>query len=63
MGWGWILLLVLIFPFAILWPLLIWGGAIISLHQLIRDKVWRRVMVHQKRTMETAKEPLVRKRV
>jgi len=36
---GFIILLVLVVPFIILWPALIWAGAVKSLYSLVRDRV------------------------
>jgi hypothetical protein len=36
---GFILLMVLIVPFMLLWPALVWAGAICSLYRLIRHRV------------------------
>ena len=36
---GFIILLALVVPFMILWPALIWAGAIKSLCSLIRDRI------------------------
>jgi hypothetical protein len=52
MEWGFILLLVLVIPFIIMWPALIWMGAISGLYALIRDKVRRRATVSQKQPGE-----------
>lgn len=51
---GFIILLVLVIPFVVLWPALIWAGAVSSLYMLIRDKVRRRAAAHQGQTKEEA---------
>jgi hypothetical protein len=45
MEWGFILLLVLTIPVVIIWPLLVWVGAISGLYQLARSKVRNRARV------------------
>ncbi len=39
MEWGFIILLVLAVPIVIIWPLLIWAGAMSGIYQIIRSKV------------------------
>ena len=47
MEWGFIILLVLAVPIVIIWPLLIWTGAMSGLYQLFRKRVWGRAKAHQ----------------
>jgi hypothetical protein len=54
MEWGFIILLVLVIPFMLLWPALIWAGAVSSLYMLIRDKVRRRTAARQRQPNEEA---------
>jgi hypothetical protein len=39
---GFIILLVLVVPFVLLWPLLIWAGAITSLYAMLRSRLGRK---------------------
>ena len=43
---GFILLLVLVVPFIIVWPALIWAGAIKGLYMLIRERAKARATAH-----------------
>jgi len=41
---GFIIMLALVVPFIIIWPVLIWAGAIRSLYTLIRDRIKQRAI-------------------
>jgi hypothetical protein len=43
---GFILLLVLVVPFIIIWPALIWAGVIKGLYTLMRTRVKARAAAH-----------------
>jgi hypothetical protein len=43
---GFILLLVLVVPFIIFWPALVWAGAIKGLYLLAREKAKARAVAH-----------------
>jgi|GEM_PF-5257557 len=45
---GFIILLVLVVPFVILWPALIWAGAIASIYSVVRNRMRQRAALHQK---------------
>lgn len=47
MEWGFIILLVLAIPIVIIWPLIIWAGAIIGVFQLVRDRLRGKAHVNQ----------------
>jgi len=54
MDLGFILLIALVIPFVILFPVLIWAGVVSGLYALIRDKVRRKSAARQKQTNEEA---------
>ncbi len=54
MGIGFIILLVLVVPFIILWPALIWAGAFTSLYRLVRDRVRKKALAQNRQTSNTA---------
>jgi len=43
---GFIIVLALVVPFIIIWPLLVWAGAIKSLYTLIRERVKEKAVAH-----------------
>jgi hypothetical protein len=45
---GFIILMVLAVPIVIIWPLLIWGGAVMGLYQAIRKRARSKVSSTQK---------------
>jgi hypothetical protein len=47
MEWGFIILLVLAVPIVIIWPLIIWAGAISGIYQLVRNRIRGRANAHQ----------------
>jgi hypothetical protein len=47
MEWGFIILLVLVVPIVIIWPLIIWAGAITGIYQLVRSRVRGRASAHK----------------
>jgi len=47
MEWGFIILMVLAIPIVIIWPLLIWAGAVRGIYQLVRNRVRGRANVRQ----------------
>lgn len=51
---GFIILLVVIVPFVILWPALIWAGAIASLYSRIRNRVSQKAKAQSKQAIKTA---------
>jgi hypothetical protein len=59
--WGFIILLVLAVPIVIIWPLLIWAGAMSGLYQLIRNKVRGRATANRRSAVGTAGEAGSRK--
>ena len=56
MEWGFIILLALAIPIVIIWPLLIWAGAIRGLYVLVRDKVRGRAKAHKAQKAVAAQE-------
>jgi hypothetical protein len=56
MEWGFIILLAIAIPIVIIWPLLIWAGAIRGLYLLVRGKVRGRARAHQTEKVMAAKE-------
>jgi len=61
MEWGFIVLLVLAVPIVIIWPLLIWAGAMSGLYQLFRKKVRGRATAKRRSAVVKADEPESRK--
>ncbi len=53
---GFIILLALAIPIVVIWPLLIWAGAIRGLYMLVRDKVRGRAKAHQTQKVMAAQE-------
>lgn len=47
MEWGFIVLLLLAVPIVIIWPLIIWAGAIIGVFQLVRDRIRGKAHISQ----------------
>jgi len=47
MEWGFIILLILAVPIVIIWPLIIWAGAITGIYQLVRNRVRGRARAHK----------------
>ena len=45
---GFIILMVLAVPIVVIWPLLIWAGALRSIYQAIRSRVRSKATVAQK---------------
>jgi hypothetical protein len=43
---GFIIMLALVIPFIVVWPVLIWAGAIKSLYTLIRGRVKEKAVAH-----------------
>ena len=56
MEWGFIILLALAIPIVIIWPLLIWAGAIRGLYMLVRGKVRGRAKARQAQKAVAAQE-------
>ncbi|MCJ7769848.1 MAG: hypothetical protein MUO92_05210 [Dehalococcoidales bacterium] len=56
MEWGFIILLALAIPVVIIWPLLIWAGAIRGLYMLVHDKVRERAKARQAQKTVAAQE-------
>ncbi len=46
---GFIILLALVVPFVILWPALIWAGAIKILYDLVRERIYQKATTEPKR--------------
>jgi len=51
---GFIILLVLVVPFVILWPALIWAGAAKSLFRLVRDRMREKASAQNHQIINTA---------
>jgi len=47
---GFIILLALAIPIVVIWPLLIWAGAIRSIYQLVRNRARSKATAAQKTT-------------
>jgi len=56
MEWGFIILLALAIPIVIIWPLLIWAGAINGIYQLFRNRVRGRAKAHQTQKVTAAQK-------
>jgi len=54
MEWGFIILLILAVPIVIIWPLIIWAGAIIGVFQIVRDRI--RGKAHANQTVTAAQK-------
>ena len=48
MDMGFIILLALAIPIVVIWPLLIWAGAIRGIYQLVRNRARSKAPVEQK---------------
>jgi hypothetical protein len=47
---GFIILMALAIPIVVIWPLLIWAGALKSIYQLVRNRVRGKATVAEKTT-------------